>query len=354
LLKKRVSTVHPYAKKQIDTAIETLVQRSDAFQAVTVVRPVFVMCESLEEIADNPDTAALLDTVLEFIETSFAMFMQTRYSVFDEVARLFLPSNPNGTLSCVVVTLARQWRYARDHEEDSKKFTQITEWFCEFLLRLAIIGENATAITALVEQLNFPASNAEGNTPRLADNILKLRHDIQSWTKISQDIDLEDPFPGSGYDLHGVSRLTCRMWSTFSDQSLAKIFTHVSTDDLIIHDSEVMSRVQSDLDRLTTYETLVVCRRLMIRPFRNDHNFGEHDTYCTKLSCSLLMLQRDHNREGFQQSKLAIAQAYSWLFESLTTTTIVNARLLGCSSTRCIADRRFCRELGSVLRHGRY
>jgi hypothetical protein len=330
------------------------VQRSDAFQAVTVIRPVFVMCESLEEITDRPDTASLLDTVLEFIETSFAMFMQTRYSVFDEVARLFLPSNPNGTLSCVVVTLARQWRYARDHEEDSEKFALITEWFCEFILRLAIIGENATAITALVDDLNFPKSNAKGNNPRLADNILRLRHDIESWTTISEERYIEDPIPGSGYDLRKVSRLTCRMWSTFSDQSLANFFTHVSTDILNTHDSEVMSKVQSDLDRLTTYETLVVCRRLMIKPYQSYLNSGEHDTYCTKLLCSLLMLQRDHNREGFQQSKLAIAQAYFWLFSSLTTTTIVNARLLGCSSTRCIADRRFCRELGSVLRHGRY
>jgi hypothetical protein len=178
------------------------VERSDAFQSITVVRPIFELCESLEEVTINDESVGPLETVLEFIEESFARFMKSPYAVFDGAATLVPPSEGVNTLSCILVTLVRQWQYAKENETDSDKFNVITKWFLDFLLRSALIGENSTALLALVDSLNTTVQpNAERRGPVLAD-CFRLREDIDSWTSISfaSQISYHEPPLGTRYE----------------------------------------------------------------------------------------------------------------------------------------------------------
>jgi hypothetical protein len=197
LLKTRVSTKHHYARKQIDHAIETLVLRSDAFQSVTVIRPSFALCESLDRVANNSDSEASLNAVLDFIEESFARFMQAPYVAFDGVAALFPPGQTVHRLSCVLVTLARQWRYGRDNNLSTKKFKSITDWFFDFILRSALIGENPAALVRLVDGL-MPAerSSSPQTYSVLKDAVLRLREDLHCWTTLKVKCDSHESLLG--------------------------------------------------------------------------------------------------------------------------------------------------------------
>jgi len=178
LVEKRLSSPHQFARRQIDMALEKLVQRSDAFQSTTVIRPLQQLCLAVEDTIENLGSVQTVEVIIDFVEESFMRFMgpQQVYSFYDETAALIPKGQSVDSLSCIVVTFARQWEHKHKTEKDDN-LAVVTEWLCNFLFRLVIVGENADAILALV-------SNMDKSGSRTVKNFARLQEDIRYWAQI--------------------------------------------------------------------------------------------------------------------------------------------------------------------------
>lgn len=106
------------------------------------------------------------------------MGTQQLYSFYDETATLIPKGQSFESLSCILVTFARQWEYKRNTQKD---LTVITAWMCSFLLRLVIIGENPEAILALVASMDRPDTGA-------VEELARLQDDVRYWMHISDSV----------------------------------------------------------------------------------------------------------------------------------------------------------------------
>lgn len=153
LLRQRAVTHNPSIKRVIESVLERVLNRSDAFQTFTAITPVSQVCELLEKTAQSNEQIAL-DYVVEFLEESFARFTRQPYASLDEAAETV-----NSDLrrlqkfSCILLSMAQQWRYIGEKQRSSPKFTTVTNWLVEFLLRLSIIGEDLPAVHSVLGQL---------------------------------------------------------------------------------------------------------------------------------------------------------------------------------------------------------
>lgn len=182
LLRKRVSTYNILVRQQVDVTLEKLIQHSNAFQSVTVVRPLSQMCRVLDGMVGDSMSDRGLEAVLEFIEQSFSRFMQSPYPFLDEAVSLHSQGERIDIFSSVLVTCARQWIYLRTKESmvNLTDLTLITEWFYHVLIRLVIVGENSRAILKLLEIID--KNCIEGN-----ERISRLRDDILRWVLTSSN-----------------------------------------------------------------------------------------------------------------------------------------------------------------------
>jgi hypothetical protein len=133
------------------------------------------MCQAFDDTVNNLGPNQRVDSIIDFIEESFIRFMgpQQHYSFFDETASLIPKGQSADSLSCILVTFARQWQYNRRSVNDSR----LCEWLCNFLFRLAIIGENAAAIVELIKNLDNEGGQDEIN------DFAQLLEDIQYWAQ---------------------------------------------------------------------------------------------------------------------------------------------------------------------------
>jgi hypothetical protein len=196
LLKKHATTPHPLAKRQLESALEHLLRRSTAFQSVTVIHPSYELCWALDDVIKNPEPEQQLETILDFIDESFSRFMQKPYPYYDEVAALFPTEEGIDLFSCILVTFTRQLQYISDRGKSPEKLTYITEWFCNFVFRLVIIGEEPNAIMRLLSSFTADMDR------RLSGNITRLSDNIARWVPFSLENTLVNNFlPGSLYML---------------------------------------------------------------------------------------------------------------------------------------------------------
>jgi hypothetical protein len=189
LLRKRISIHHPLAKQQMEFAVDKLLRRSNSFQSVTIISPIFELCQAIDDtVEDEPDH--LIEALIEFIEDSFSRFMQQPYSFFDETASLICKERDPSVLSSILVTFGQQWKYLRGKEKDVRKFAIITEWICHYFLRLAIIGESSSGIMNLLTNLD------KGGKDR---KISQLLEDTLRWSFNLSVRDHKPLLPGSRY-----------------------------------------------------------------------------------------------------------------------------------------------------------
>lgn len=189
ILRKRISIHHHLAKQQMEFALDKLLRRSNSFQSVTTISPILQLCQAIDDtIEDEPDE--LIEALVEFIEDSFFRFMQQPYSFFDETASLICKEQVPGILSSILVTFGQQWKHLRSKGKDVRKFVIITQWICQFFLRLVIIGENSSAIINLLTILGKDAKDKK---------ISQLFDDILRWSLNSSIRDQKLLLPGSRY-----------------------------------------------------------------------------------------------------------------------------------------------------------
>lgn len=195
LLKKHVMTPHPLAKRQLESALEHLLHRSTAFQSITVIPPSHELCWALDDVVDNLEPERQLDTVLDFIDESFSRFMLKPYPYYDEVAALF-PTEGVELFSCILVTFTRQLQYVSDKRKRPEKLSHIAEWFCNFVLRLVIIGEEPNAIMQLLSSFTAEMDR------QMSGNIIRLRDNIARWAPLSlENTEVNNFLPGNQYVL---------------------------------------------------------------------------------------------------------------------------------------------------------
>ena len=193
LLKKHAMTPHPLAKRQLESALEHLLHRSTAFQSITIIHPSHELCWAVDDVIKNPEHEQQLETVLDFVDESFARFMQKPYPYYDEAAALF-PAEGVELFSCILVTFTRQLQYISDKWKASEKLAYIAEWFCNFVFRLVIIGEEPNAIMQLL------SSSTAGMDHQTSGNIIRLRDNIARWVPLSlENTPVNNFLPGNKY-----------------------------------------------------------------------------------------------------------------------------------------------------------
>jgi hypothetical protein len=171
LLKKRISTRNELARQQMEYALDKLIERSNAFQTVTVIHPLVEMCRALDDTAADLEPDASLEIVVEFIEYSFSQFTRKPYSIFDQATSLTTQQQGLDTFSTILVMFAQQWKYMKLNEVDMRKFSILTEWFCNFVVRLVVIGEDSNNIIALLENMNKDADSRNQKISQLLESV---------------------------------------------------------------------------------------------------------------------------------------------------------------------------------------
>lgn len=102
-----------------------------------------------------------------------------------------------------------------------------------------------------------------------------------------------------------------RIWSQLQNQSLAKKLTYLRTEDITAYSKELITEAAGSLNQFTSYEALLLFRRLIILHFRsNEFNVQDAIVHCRNLLTEFLILQQGYAPDEFQKSKLAIAQAF--------------------------------------------
>ena len=136
-----------YARQQLDSVIEKLLSRTDAFQSITVVPPLtqlFLALDSFKESASQTE----LDAVLSFIDDSLAHFMHRRFGIIDEALSLGVQDELNATLSFVILAFRYHWKTLA--ASGPTTVTAVSQWLADFLLRLYYIGEHSTLISNFI------------------------------------------------------------------------------------------------------------------------------------------------------------------------------------------------------------
>jgi hypothetical protein len=288
LLEKRVSTGHSIARRQLDSALIKMVERSNAFQSTTTLRPFSQLCLSLDDLKSSQSE------VLDFIENSFQRFMQMPYSYFDEVASLS-PNDKIATLSPILTTLFRQWEYNEKRNEKSEYFNVVTDWLCDFIVRLVIIGEDDRAICKLTQQPR------KGNRRREFAKTLEV--DICRWTGI-----------------HGPS-LT-RPWSEISNLPISTILRWVEVEEMETRSEFLMSLVEKNVFEHGSYCVVVLFRRFVAMQLTFEEVLQKDIDRCSSFLLQVMLLQKRLDERAFEDdSKKAIVETFNSIFTQLTTLT---------------------------------
>jgi hypothetical protein len=139
-----------YARQQLDSAVEKLLSRADAFQSVTIIPPLPQLFLALDSFKENaPPTQ--LDAVVSFIDDTFAHFMQKRFSIIDEALSLGVRDELDATLSFVVLAFQDQWQTLVVSR--AATVSALSQWLIDFLLRLYYIGEHPALICNFIWEI---------------------------------------------------------------------------------------------------------------------------------------------------------------------------------------------------------
>ena len=304
-MKRRTLTTQSFSKRQLDEALERLSQRSDAFQSTTVIRPLSQIAEALEHIVQTSDYSESLDVVLDFIDESLSRFLQRPYSFFDEAASLNRQDRNRNTFSCVLVSFGRQWQYTVDKEKDPEKVYLITEFFFDLLFRASIIAESPDALVALLGTLKTN-STVDGKS-----RIENMRQRILGWMSSNVSEELKsNTVTGIEYHSFYTRAYNDRKWSKLQNKPLSDIAIRLRTHDLIAHSNALVSEAKSKVNQLTPYVLILFFLRLVRLPSYSGLPEAVDTASCFNLLLELVELQRDHARQRFQETKLALGQLF--------------------------------------------
>jgi hypothetical protein len=135
-----------YARQQLDSAVEKLLGRANAFQSITVVPPLTQLFLALDSFKESAPTQ--LDVVVSFIDDSLAHFMQKRFSIIDEGLSLGVRDELDATLSFAVLAFRYQWQTLM--ASGAATVPALSRWLVDFLFRLYYIGEHPTLISNFI------------------------------------------------------------------------------------------------------------------------------------------------------------------------------------------------------------
>jgi hypothetical protein len=95
------------------------------------------------------------------------------------------------------------------------------------------------------------------------------------------------------------------------NHSLAAKLTHLRTEDITIDLINTKTEVAENLAQLTSYEVVLIFRRLVVLHSRSDtFNVQGAISQCLDILTEFLRLQSQQAPNEFQQSKMALKQAF--------------------------------------------
>jgi len=163
LLDKRMSIEWVYARRQLDLAVEKLLDRTDAFQSITTLAPLSQLFLALDALKDDDIAQLQLPLTLSFIDGSLSQFMLKRYHFIDEARSLDVRDEINSTISFAVLAFRNQWRMLMTNKAEAERLRAISRWLVDFLVRLYYVGENPTIISAFISEINEGLPDASSN-----------------------------------------------------------------------------------------------------------------------------------------------------------------------------------------------
>lgn len=152
------------ARHQLDSAVEKLLDRSNAFQSVTIVPSQSQLFLSLDSSKDD-NARVQIYPALSFIDESLSQFMLKQNSFIDKALSLGLRNELNSTLSLSVLAFRHQWRMLKD-KANMNVISAVSRWLIDFLVRLYYVGENPDILSAFVEDIENGHPKTRSNPVR--------------------------------------------------------------------------------------------------------------------------------------------------------------------------------------------
>jgi hypothetical protein len=182
----------------------------------------------------------------------------------------------------------------------------ITEFFFDLLFRAAIIGESPDALIALIGTLKTNNS-VDGKT-----RIENLRHRILGWILSGNKSDESESNAVTGVEYHSfyTRAYNDRKWSKLQNKPLSDIAIRLRTKDLLTHSNAIVSEAKSKVNQLTPYVIVLFFLRLVqLQSYSGLPEAVDADSGFN-MFLELLGLQRDHDRQRFQETKQALGQLF--------------------------------------------
>lgn len=145
-----------YARQQLDSAVEKLLGRANAFQSVTIIPPLSQLFLALDSFKERASPTQL-DAVVSFIDDSLAHFMQKRFRIIDEGLSLGVRDELDATLSFAVLAFRYQWQTLM--VSGAATVSPLSRWLVDFLLRLYYIGEHPIMICNFIREIEGRQTN---------------------------------------------------------------------------------------------------------------------------------------------------------------------------------------------------
>jgi hypothetical protein len=110
---------------------------------------------------------------------------------------------------------------------------------------------------------------------------------------------------------------------------LAKILTHLRTEDIADNSQALLAKVKMTSGQLTAYDAFLMFRRLMILHSRAPKiDLQDTISHCFNIVTEVLSLQKEHAPAEFVKSKISIVQAFCASSPSFNLSPLENSQFM--------------------------
>ena len=315
LLDKRMSIEWVYARRQLDLAVEKLLDRTEAFQSITTVPPLSQLFLALDALKDDDIPQLQPAPVLSFVDGSLSQFMLKRYCFIDEGLSLDVADEINSTISFAVFAFRHQWRMLRTNKAETERLCAISRWLVDFLVRLYYIGENPIIISAFISEINEGLPDA--SVAQAASSSSSAGHGHA-----------ERLPPKFRYYLTSLVSGDIRTWSKVCDLSISEIVMYLESDEIGKAYGPLKSRISINGVSVSSFVVLCVLRRVVNLHLSSKSSLETTISGWFNLLVDLLSLQQKSVADEFVQSKVAMSQLFTVLISNFASAPMAMSRFI--------------------------
>jgi len=305
-----------YARRELDLAVEKLLDRTEAFQSITTVPPLSQLFLALDALKDDDIPQLQLAPVLSFLDGSLSQFMLKRYYFIDEGLSLDVRDEINSTISFAVLAFRHQWRMLMTNKAEAERLRAISRWLVDFLVRLYYIGENPNIISAFISEIN------EG-LPDASSNLVHASSPSSPGHRHAKRLP-----PKFRYYLASSVSGDIRTWSNVCDLSISEIVMYLESDEIDKAYGPLESRISMNGVSVSSFVILCILRRVVNLHLSTKSNLETTIPGWFNLLVELLSLQQKSAPDEFVQSKVAMSQLFSVLISNFASAPMEMSRFI--------------------------